>query len=162
MLIEMQRIIPIAILVIVLIALAAYFGPPVYRGWLFKRDCNAMLAAVKSGQLGAVIAYIDPSQQQYCSNVVLQHVPLDYQQSIESLKIVRYEESEPGKIWANVIARIAQGEGTGLYEGRLRWLFDGKRWYWDFASSLGAAYSPSGQQQNWIKMDELAALAGQL
>ncbi len=158
----MQRIIPIAVLLAVLIALAAYFGPPMYRGWLFKRDCNAMLAAARAGQLSAVIAAIDPAQQHQYGALLQQYVPADYNQSIESLKLLRFEESDQGRIWANVILRVEQGDSTGLYEGRLPWRFDGRHWTWDFAGSLGAAYSPNGGQQHWIKLEELIALAGQM
>lgn len=158
----MQRIIPIAVLLTVLIALVAYFGPPVYRGWLFKRDCNAMLAAAQAGRLSTVITTIDPAQQQLYGPLLQQNVPADYFKSIESLKLLHYEESEPGKIWANVILRVEQGESIGLYEGRLPWRFDGRHWTWDFTNSLGAAYSPTSKQQDWIKLEELVALAGQL
>jgi hypothetical protein len=158
----MQRLIPIAVLLAVLIALAAYFGPPVYRGWLFKRDCNAMLASAQVGKISPVIAAIDPGQRQQYGDLLLQYLPADYYKNIQSFKLLRYEESQPGKIWANVIMRVEQGDGTGLYEGRLPWRFDGKHWYWDFGNSMGAAYSPTGESQNWIKLEELIALAGRL
>jgi hypothetical protein len=158
---NMQRYIPFVIVLVVLIALAAYFGPRIYRGWLFRRDCNAMLAAAQAGKLQGVIAAIDQAQQMQIGTLLHQYVPTDYDKSIKSLKLTRYEESETGKVWAYITARIEQGEGQGLYECRSRWSFDGKHWRWDFLDSYGAALSLDGNEQ-WIKLSDLVALAGQL
>jgi hypothetical protein len=159
---KMQRYIPIAIVLVTVIVLGAYFIPPMYRGYLFRRDCRQMLADAKAGKLPAVIAAIEPQQRQEVGDLLTRYLPQDYSQNLASLKLSRFEESEPGKIWAYVVAHIEQGGSTGIYEGRLYWLFDGKHWYWDFTSSYGAPYNPGGEEQDWIKLGDLVSLAGQL
>jgi hypothetical protein len=159
---KMQRYIPIAVVLVTLIALSAYFGPPLYRGFLFRRDCRQMLADAQAGKLPNVIASIEAQQRQEMGDLLTRYIPQDFNQSIKSLRLSRYEETDPGKIWAYVIVKIDQGGGMGIYEGRLHWLFDGKRWYWDFGGSYGAAFSPGGDEQTWNKLGDLAALAGQL
>jgi hypothetical protein len=157
----MQRYIPFAIVLAVLIALAAYFGPRVYRGWLFRRDCDQVLADLQAGKLQAVIAAIDPAQRMQIGTLLQQYVPADFNKSIKSLKLTHFEEPENGKIWAFTTARIEHSEGIGLYEGRMRWIFDGQHWRWDFLNSYGAVLSLDGDEQ-WIQLSELVTLAGQL
>ena len=157
----MQRYIPLAIVLTALLVLAAYFGPRLYRGWQFRRDCNAMLADAQAGKLQGVIAAIDPTQQMQIGALLHQYVPADFSKSIKSLKLTRYEETEPNRVWAYITARIDQGDAPGLYECRSRWIFDGKHWRWDFLESYGAALSIDGDEQ-WVKLSDLVALAGQL
>jgi hypothetical protein len=158
---KMQRYIPFIVIFAVLIALAVYFGPRLYRGWQFRRDCNQMLADAQAGKLQGVIAALDPAQQAQIGALLKQYVPADYNKSIKSLKLTHYEETETGKIWAYATARIDQGDGTGLYECRSRWTFDGQHWRWDFLNSYGAVLSLDGEEQ-WIKLSDLVAMAGQL
>lgn len=158
----MQRHIPVIIIVAALISLAAYFGPPLYRGMLFRRDCNRMLADAAAGKLPGVIAALDPKQRTAIGALLGQYLPPDYSQSIDSLKLSHYEETEPANIWAYVVAKIEMEGGVGIYEGRLHWTYDSKHWYWDFEGSYGAAFSAGAEQQEWIKLSDLVALAGQL
>lgn len=157
----MQRYIPLLIILAVLISLAAYFGPRIYRGWQFRRDCNQMLADVQAGKLQAVITAIDAAQQAQIGALVYQYVPVDFNKNIQALKLTHYEESEQDKIWAYATARIDQGDGQGLYECRMRWVFDGKHWRWDFLNSFGAVLTLNGEEQ-WIKLSDLVRLAGQI
>jgi len=157
----MRRFIPPLVILVVVLALAAYFGPGLYRAWLFRRDCGQLLLDTRAGRLQAVIHAIEQQQQLRVGALLTQHVPVDYYTDIVSLRRTSYEEPEPGLIWCIVTLRLQQGDGIGLYQGRLRWVFKGRRWWWDFEGSYGAQFSTSGEPE-WIKLSDLVDYAEQL
>ena len=60
----MQKYIPLIILILLVLGLALYFGPGLYKGYTFRRDSSRMLEAARTGNLAGVVSSIDSLQQQ--------------------------------------------------------------------------------------------------
>ena len=145
----MRRWIPLLMILVGVAALGMYFGPDLYRGALFKRDCRNMLMAASAGDRAKALSYVEASQLNAIAPIVMNQVPERYFESIASLKLSSWERADTSTIWAIVTLRL-DAEGTaGLYQGKLRWVYDSaaKRWLWDFNGSYGAAYPLSGEPE---------------
>lgn len=159
----MRRWIPLLMIVAGLVVLGAYFGPDLYRGMLFKRDCASLLEGAAAGDLAKVVAQLAPAQQGGIGTLITSKVPDGYHEQIESLKLTRWWRADTTTIWSVVTLRYEQGEGLGLYQGKLRWVYDpaARRWWWDFGGSYAAPYNPSGEPE-WQRIGELLPKAEQL
>jgi hypothetical protein len=108
-----------------------------------------------------MLSYVVPNQQQRVGALATEYVPPDYHQSIVSLKLTSWERADSATIYAIVTCRIEKEGFTGLYQGNLRWRYEGGRWWWDVEGSYGAQFPVSGDAE-WIKLDELIPHAGAL
>jgi len=154
----MQKYIPLIILVLLVLGLALYFGPGLYKGYTFRRDSRLMLDAAKMGNLTGVTGAIDKLQQPRIRPLINHYVPMDYYQHIKSLKLTSWDLRDDGSIWSIVTLQIDQGGEMGIYQGKLHWLFDGRRWWWDFEGSYGGVFAPSGEPA-WTRLGDLIPLA---
>lgn len=159
----MRRWMPLLMILAGLLVAGFYFGPDYYRGVLFKRDCRAMLAAVETGDRVKALAYIVSVQQNDIAPIVLNKVPDRYFERIDSLKLSSWERADPSTIWAIVTLRLEMDGTAGLYQGKLRWVYDStaKRWWWDFNGSYGSAYPLSGEP-DWQPLSDAIGYAGTL
>jgi len=154
----MRRYIPLAVLAAVTIVLAAVFGPGLYRGALFRRDCHALLQAAQEGRTADVLSGVIATQRQRIARLVQEHVPADYYTRIHTLKLSSFEREDSQTIWSLVICRIEDG---GVYQGKLRWIYQSGRWWWDVEQSYGAELTLSGEPA-WQKFGTIIPLAEQL
>ena len=159
----MRRWMPLLMILAGLLAVGFYFGPDLYRGSLFKRDCRAMLAAVSAGDRAMALSYIESAQQNAIAPIVMNKVPEKYFERIDSLKLSSWERADSSTIWAIVTLRLEQDGTAGLYQGKLRWVYDAaaKRWWWDFRGSYGSAYPLSGEP-DWQPLSDALEFAGTL
>jgi hypothetical protein len=159
----MSRWLPLLVILIALAAIGLYFGPSLYRGALFKRDARGLLNATLAGDKARALSYIESAQQNAIAPIVMNRVPDDYFQRIDSLKLSSWERADPSTIWAIVTLRVDQDGVGGLYQGKLRWVYDasGRRWWWDFAGSFGCVYPLSGDPE-WRSLGEALEYAGTL
>jgi hypothetical protein len=154
-----SRYVPLLVLVVFAAALGAAFGPRMYQSYLFRRTCNAMLAEVRAGNMSAVAAYIEPSQQQSAQQLFAL-IPAGLTQQIESLSIYRAERLRSGAIEAVVSCKVAAGDLDAPYQGRLYWRWDRGRWWWDFDSTLYAAWPMSGEP-DWRDISNIVSEAAE-
>jgi hypothetical protein len=159
----MTRWLPLLIILVALAALGLYFGPNLYRGALFKRDLRGLLDAARAGDKAKALSYIESSQQNSIAPLVMNRVPDDYHQRIAVLKLGSWQRADPATIWALVTLRVDHDGVGGLYQGKLRWVYDAaaRRWWWDFAGSYGSAYPLSGEP-DWRPLSEALEYAGAL
>jgi len=159
----MNRWIPVVVILLIVAGIALLLGPGIYHGMLFKRDCRVMLSAVTVGDLATAVAQIEPAQQAPINSLLNAHVPPGYEQYIASLKLTSWERQDDGVIWAIVTLRVEDSSSFGLYQGKLRWVYDAaaRRWWWDFTGSHGAEYSPSGEPR-WQPLSAAVQYAGEL
>lgn len=146
-----------------LLAAALYFGPGVYRSWLFQKRCDAMLADALAGKLGKVTSYVQPDQQKLVSALFQTAVPANYTDYLSSLKLSSFgrDEGEKDVIWALVTAKLSyEGGGSadaGLAQGKLRWVWNGRNWEWDFEGSYGAQF-PTAGEANWVRLGDFITI----
>jgi hypothetical protein len=155
----MQRFVPLLAVAILGLALALLYGPQLYRQWTFERDVGAMLAAARSGDTAGMVRAIAPAQQREAQRIFDSYLPADYAQRIVRLSLTRSEDSPAGGRYAFVVCRLESGGEPALYQGKLLWRWDGRRWAWDFTGSYAAPFSPSGEPQ-WYKLSDIIAEAG--
>jgi hypothetical protein len=150
-------------MVVVLAAIGMYFGPDLYRGALFKRDCRALLEATIGGDKVKALTFIEQSQLNSIAPLVMERVPDDYQTRIVKLSLSSWERADPSTIWALVTLRTDQDGMGGLFQGKLRWVYDAgaRRWWWDFLGSYGAVHPLSGEAE-WQPLSEALEYAGSL
>jgi len=157
----MTRWLPLLIILIALVASGLYFGPNLYRGALFKRDIRGLLDAALQGDKAKALSFIESAQQNAIAPIVMNNVPDDYAQRIASLKLSSWQRADPSTIWALVTLRTDQDGVGGLYQGKLRWVYDAaaRRWLWDFTGSYGSVYPLSGEP-DWRPLSEALEYAG--
>jgi len=158
-----RRWIPLLMILAGLAALGTYFGPDLYRGLLFRRDCAALLEATAAGDLSQVAAQLTPTQQSGIGALITDTVPAGYEEYIESLRMTRWWRVDKTTIWAIVTVRLGNGDGLSIYQGKLRWIYDpaARRWWWDFNGSYGAPLASSGEPV-WQRLGDLIQLTEQL
>jgi hypothetical protein len=153
----MQKYIPLIILLLIVIGLAVYFGPGMYRSYLFRRDCSQLIEDIKAGKLNEVVCTVEKPQQFRIKPLVKRYITPDFCKQIKSLKLSSWETREPGSIWSILTLQLDEGGEKGIYQGKLHWNFDGKRWWWDFENSYGAPMATTGEPQ-WVKFGSLVDL----
>jgi hypothetical protein len=152
---------PLIVVLALLILLAALFGPGIYRGYLLRNTTGDLLEAALEGRTADITALVKPAQQQQVAQLIGQHLPAGYQQSISSLKLTRARIVDDSQAETLVTCKIEQGEWLGLYQGRLIWEYSQGRWEWNFEASAGAEFPLSGEPA-WVKLSELMPLAESL
>ncbi|MCC7479395.1 hypothetical protein IT575_13200 [bacterium] len=150
-------------LLLFLLGSAAFFGPGLYRSWLFQRSCDAMLTDALAGRLQQVSGYVQPQQKLLVDTLFQTAVPQNYTDYLHSLKLSSFEKdkTEPGVIWAMVTAKLSSSEGgsetAGMAQGKLRWVWNGRKWEWDFEGSYGSEFPVSGQA-NWVRLGDFITI----
>lgn len=157
----MQRFLPLLAVLAVLLVIAGLYGPGWYRGWLFQRDVEAMLAAARSGSTQGIASACLPAQQADALSILSQYLPRDYASKIARLSIASSLPEQDGTRYAIVNCRIEAGDGIAIYSGKLKWVWNGTRWDWDFFGSYAAPYAGPGEPR-WIKLDEILPEANAL
>lgn len=142
---------------LVALGLLAFYGPGIYQKILFRRSISQFLAEARSGNTAGWSSYISASQQRPIA-LQLQRLPKDYQQDIASLKLTSYDQTAPDTIWAIVTLHLTESSGGAIYQGKLRWRWQQKRWVWDFTASYAAPYVPT-TEPDWVKLTDMLALA---
>ena len=146
-----------------LLAAALFFGPVAYRSWQFQQRCAQMLEDALGGRLSQVASYVQPEQRQLASTLFQTAVPANYTDYLHSLKLSNFsrESGDPDVIWALVTAKLSASEGgsetSGLAQGKLRWVWNGRDWEWDFEGSYGAEFPGSGNA-NWIRLGDFITM----
>jgi hypothetical protein len=154
----MQRFIPLIVVVLLLAVVGLLYGPQAYRNWTFQRDVETMLAAARSGNTQGMVQTIDPAQQAEAQRIFDAYLPKNYAERITRLTLSSSEDSGSGGRYALVTCRLEADGNLAIYQGKLLWHWDGHRWAWDFAGSMAAPFSPSGEPQ-WYKLSEIIAEA---
>lgn len=159
----MTRWAPVVVIILVLAAIGIYYGPNLYRGALFKRDCRTLLEAAIAGEKARALSCIEQSQLNEVAPIVMNRVPDDYYQHIAKLRLASWERADPSTVWALVTLRTEQDGMGGLYQGKLRWVYDAeaRRWWWDFLGSYGAVHPLSGEAE-WQPLSEALEYARSL
>lgn len=150
------RLAPLIAVLVLLLATLAWQGPRWYRDWRFRQDCSAMLGYALAGKLDKVEGTILPEQRPVANVLFRTVVPANYSDELQSLKLSSFEHDngDPAVIWALVTARFGvQGDPAGLAEGKLRWVWNGSEWEWDFEGSYGAMFPTAGEAQ-WVKLGD--------
>ena len=149
---------PLLALLLLLAGAAAYFGPGIYRGVLFRRQCRAMLEDARAGRTSAVAGYVEASQQKRIATLLSQHLPAGYHEDIRSLRLLSSLRDDSTTMWAIVGCRIERNGYAGFYQGKLLWRYELGRWWWDFEGSYAAEWGLTGEP-DWVKLAELIVLA---
>lgn len=149
---------PLIVVLALIALLVALFGPGIYRGILLKRDVSSLLLAAREGRVADVVALIAPDQQAQISDLLARHLPADYQQSIDSLKMIDWHMEGENDAVTKVLCKIKHDEALGVYQGQLVWHYSGGHWEWDFLASSGAEFTPSGEPA-WYSLRDLMPLA---
>lgn len=157
----MNRWIPVIAVLVVLLAIGVLTLPPLYRGMLFKRDCQVLVAAITAGNVAAITGSIDPLQQTAAGKLFSRVLPADFQTYIASMKMTHWERRNPAEIEAILTLRTEYNGGTGVFQGKLRFTYDAaaRRWWWDINSTQAAEFTMSGEPQ-WQPLVQLLELAG--
>lgn len=155
----MQRFLPLLVVLLLLIALGALYGPAAYRNYLFQRDVEAMLASARAGNTQGIANAALAAQRADALAILTQYLPADYAGKIAKLTLGSTQEVDARTRYALVTCRIEAGEGIAIYSGKLKWTWTGERWEWDFFGSYAAPFQPSGEP-SWIELDELLPQAG--
>lgn len=150
----MQRWLPLLAVLLLLLLLAGLYGPGWYRGYLFQRDVEAMLAAARTGSTPGIAAACLPGQQADAQSILSQYLPADYASKLERLSIAGSEQFDATTRYALVNCRLSAGDSVVIYSGKLKWVWNGQRWDWDFFGSYAAPFQPAGEIR-WIALDEL-------
>jgi hypothetical protein len=150
----MQRFIPLVSILILLLVLGVMFGPGLYRTYTFQRDVEAMLAAARSGNTQGIAAAALPAQQADAAAILGQYLPADYAQKVTKLALTGSTPEGDATRYAIVTCKLAAGDSAVIYQGKLKWVWSGKRWEWDFFGSYAAPYTGPGETR-WLKLDEV-------
>jgi hypothetical protein len=157
----MQRFVPLLVVFILLLIIAGIYGPGWYRGLLFQRAVESMLTAARAGNTQGIASACLSAQQADALSILSQYLPSDYASKIARLSLASSEPGEDGARYAIVNCRIEAGDGIIIYSGKLRWVWSGTRWDWDFFGSYAAPFQPAGEVR-WIKLDEVLPEASAL
>jgi hypothetical protein len=156
----MRRFIPLLVVLLLVLALLALFGPSALGAYRLRQSVRGLLDAALREDRAAIAAVIESSQRQPFAELMDRHIPQDYSAQIESLRMVNYEIVEGRDAWVLVNCRVADASGAAIYQGRLHWQRDAQgQWLWDPAGSFAAPFSPSGEP-SWIQLDALIRQAG--
>jgi hypothetical protein len=157
----MRKFIPLVILLASALLLLALYGPGWYRSYQFRQQAGALITAAEAGNLQGVTALIEQRQRQRVASQLQRYLPADWGARVDSLKLTSYEKDGSDTIWAIFTLRTDGGGGMdsfGLYQGKLRWVYTGGQWQWDFTGSYGAPYATSGEPA-WQGLGDYLALA---
>jgi hypothetical protein len=149
---------PLLAVGVLVLGLLAWYGPGWYRLWRFNQACQAMLSSARAGQTNQLLSYVEPAQQQQVGALLQRWLPANYQDKIVRLKLSSWKQRGEKTIYAIVTCRVNHGEGEGLYQGKLRWDWDGRQWNWDFLGSYGAEFALQGEP-DWVSLSQLMTLA---
>jgi len=155
-----NRLAPVLAVLILLVVIAAWFGPGLYRNWRFNQTCLQLLKDAREGRTSAVVAGIVPTEQQQVGALVNQYVPADYYKDVDSLKLTswRVSNSDKNTIWAIATCRVKQGDGVGIFQSKMCWRWRDGHWWWDFNSSYAGEFSTSGEPE-WTELSKMIDLA---
>lgn len=156
----MNRLITVLAVVLILVVAGLFMVPPLYRGMLFKRDCQALVRDAAAGDIARLVSAIKPAQQTAAARLFNQALPPDYESYIANLKLTGWQRNEPGGIQAILTLRTEYNGTAGVYQGRLQWIWDpaARRWWWDIDRTEAAEFSLSGEP-DWQPLAQLIQLA---